>query len=468
MGAISRLSMPLLISESQIGLLQLLDSISGVFVSVFNFGFGQVLARLFPRYRNPANGHHGFLAFGLSLSLMGVVFSSIIYYFFGNFLFENGQQNHLMRSFSMLVFPLLFFRMLYINMDAYARMLFASTIGVFLDGLLTKILFVVTLFLFWLSLIDYKGLVYCFTIALCTPGLIMLVYAVKKTAVLSLPHPELIHKNNRKTLLTNMLFGILMGASASIILYVDSLMINKMLTLAALGVYSVFFFAARLLLIPSQNINRISAAVVAESWERNDMKNIAEVYRKSSLNQLILGVYLFGVAWACLEPALSFLPQYAYGRYVFFYLGLGLLVEMLTGVNTVIISTSDKYQYNTYFNLALMAAVIVLNYFLISQFDLIGAAVASMLAMVFINVARWLFLYKVYGLQPFDLTFLKAFLVCLIFVLLCCVVDYEASPLVKMVINSVGLSLLFWSVVLRLKLSEDMNAWLLKMKNKFI
>ena len=81
-GAISRLSMPLLISESQIGLLQLLDSISGVFVSVFNFGFGQVLARLFPRYRNPANGHHGFLAFGLSLSLMGVVFSSIIYYFF--------------------------------------------------------------------------------------------------------------------------------------------------------------------------------------------------------------------------------------------------------------------------------------------------------------------------------------------------------------------------------------------------
>ena len=65
-----------------------------------------------------------------------------------------------------------------------------------------------------------------------------------------------------------------MGASGSVVIYIDQLMINNMISLSAVGVYGTFFFAARLLVIPSRGINRISVVVLAESWKRDDRKNI--------------------------------------------------------------------------------------------------------------------------------------------------------------------------------------------------
>lgn len=466
-GAVSRISMPLIITEAQIGLLQLLDAVSGIFISVFSLGFFQILARMFPRFRDDKNGHHGFLLFGIFISLVGILASWVIYYFFGEYLFHNGKDSNLMRSFSFLIFPLIFFRIIFRNLDGYANMLYNSIIGTFLDSFITKVLLLFSLAAFWLSYIDFDYLVHCFAFILCFPGAAIVVYSLWKTNKIILPHKKLIQKSNRKEIYHNMVFGILLGASGSIVLYIDSLMVNKMISMAALGVYSTFFFAARLMLIPTSSIARISGVVLADSWSNNNQKNIQEVYRKSSLNQLIIGAYLFGIGWACLDPALTFLPDYIAGKYVFFFIGLGLLVEMSTGLNTAIIATSDKYQYNTYFNLILTILVIVLNYIFIQLYGMIGAAIASMIALIVINVARWVFLYKRYQLQPFDRTFLSAFSIAVSFILICCIVDYEAKPIIKILINFIGLTVVFWFVVIQLKISSDINDWILKMKRKF-
>lgn len=69
-GAVSRLSMPIVLTEGQIGLIQLLDSISGFFVTIFSMGYVQILSMLFPNYRDDKTGHHGFLVFGILLSLL--------------------------------------------------------------------------------------------------------------------------------------------------------------------------------------------------------------------------------------------------------------------------------------------------------------------------------------------------------------------------------------------------------------
>ena len=465
-GAVSRISMPLLISEAQIGLLQLLDTISGVFISIFSLGFDQVLVRVFPKYRNDENGHHGFLLFGLFISFLGIAVSWIIYYFLGDYLFQNNEDSQLMRSFAFLIFPLIFFRIIFVNLDGYARMLFNTIIGSFLESFISKLLLVLSLGAFALTWINFDYLVYLFAFTLCAPGMVIIVFAIIKTNKISLPHKTLTQKSNRKQIYQYMLFGILTGASGSIVLYVDSLMVNKMISMAALGVYTTFFFAARLLIIPSKSINRVSVVVLAESWSSNNQENIQEVYRKSCLNQLLLGVFLFGIGWACLDPALVYLPKYMSGKYVFFFIGIGLLIEMATGVNAAIIGTSEKYKYNTYFNLILTFLVILFNYFLIIQYGMIGAALASMLAMLVINLLRWYFLYKTFKYQPFDKKFVKAFIVSVVFLTICCFMNYTAHPIVKIIVNITTLTILFWSVVIGFKLSEDINKWLLKMKHK--
>lgn len=470
-GAVSRLSMPIVLSEAQIGLLQLLDSISGVFANIFSLGYTQILLMLFPKYRDDETGHHGFLVFGILLSLLGIAMSCLVYLAFGDYYFNSTNSSVWFKSFSFLIFPLIFFRILFRNLDGYVRMLFNTVLGVFLEMFINKILLLLGLVAFALSWINYDHLVYVFTFILCLPGLIIIIFSFAKADKIKLPHKALFIPSNKKLMVQYSMFGVFTGLSGSVVLYVDSLMVNKMISIEALGVYATFYFAARLLVIPAVAINRISAVVIAESWKNDDMESIQTVYEKSCLNQLILGAFLFGVGWACMDPVLGLsakLDNYAEFQYVFFFLGLGLLFEMMTGANAAIISTSAKYKFETYFNLMLAALVIFLNYFFIIKYQVVGAAIASAIAMTLINISRFWFLKKVYRLQPFKSQFLKAFIICGLFVSIACFLDYDANPITKILLNGIGLTVVFWSVILGLKISPDMNDWLSKIYVKFV
>lgn len=471
-GSVTRISMSLLITEAQIGLLTLLDAISGVFTIIFSLGFEQILAKMFPRFRDDKNGHHGFLMFGVLLSLVGIGLSFLIFYLFEDFfLSDNEETNRIYRSFAFLVFPLIFFRIIFKNLDGYARMLFNTVIGIVLETFLSKLVLALGMIAFYLSWIDYQYLVYVFVLNFCLPGIVIAFYSFFKTAKVTLPHKSLIAPEERKSIASYVLFGVLMGASGSIVLYIDSLMVNKMVSLEALGVYSILYFAARLLVIPAKAINRISTVIIAESWKERNIENIQSVYEKSCLNQVLIGSFMFGIGWVLLEPILQLSPNlagYAEHIYIFFFLGLGLVVELATGVNTAIIATSTKYQWNTYFGFGLAIAVILFNLIFINAYGVEGAALASMCAMILINFLRWLFIYRTFKLQPFNQRFMKALVLCVGFILLTYFIDLELGLLGKVVLYGGGFTLLFWGIVIGTGLSPDINEWLLKMKNKFL
>jgi O-antigen/teichoic acid export membrane protein len=247
-------------------------------------------------------------------------------------------------------------------------------------------------------------------------------------------------------------------------------MVNNLVSLEALGVYSILFFAARLIVIPAKGVIRISNVVIAESWKDNDIKNIQSIYEKSCLNQLLIGAFMFGIGWACLAPVMSLSPNlagYSDHLYIFFFIGIGLLVEMATGVNAVIIGTSTKFKYNTYFGFLLAVLVIGFNLVFIHFYGVEGAAIASMLAMIIINLLRWLMLYKHFNLQPFNARFYKGLLVSVLFVTACSLIDLDLAVFPKLIIYSFGFTSVFWGLVIGLKISPDINQWIAKIKNSF-
>ena len=449
----------------------LLDAISGVFSIVFSLGFEQILNKMFPRFRDDKNGHHGFLMFGILLSLCGILLSFAIFYLTQDlFSSKNEETTKVFRSVAYLVFPLIFFRILYKNLDGYVRMLFNTVIGIFLETFLSKMVLAMGMVAFYLTWIDFEYLLYVYILNFCLPGFVLIFYAFFKTKKITMPHKDLIAPAERKKIGDYMVFGVLTGASGSIILYVDSLMVNNLVGMEMLGVYSILFFAARLLTIPAKAINRISTVVIAESWKEQNVENIQSVYEKSCLNQLLIGAFMFGVGWACLEPALSLSPNLSmYGEhtYIFFFLGLGLVVELGTGVNMGIIATSTKFRWNTYFGFGLAVLIIVFNLIFIKLFGVEGAALASMLAMIIINFLRWIFLYRVFKLQPFNQRFFLALIFSVGFILLCHFIDIEMSAIKKILIYGVALTVLFWGVVIATGISTDVNDWLRKMRNQY-
>jgi O-antigen/teichoic acid export membrane protein len=470
-GSITRLLLPFVLESAQIGIVALLDSISGLFVVVFNFGYNLILKKLFPKYRDEENGHGGFLVFGILLSIVGVLIGTGVFLLIENYMFaNNGTKGELLKPFAYLIPMVIFFRVLFLNIDGYVRMLFNTVIGTLLESFVSKLILLIAIVLVSLSYLTFEYFIYAYCLVLSIPGLIILLYAFSKTNKITLPSKDLLGES--KQIKMFILFGILSGSSSSIIQYADILMINKLSVTdpeSMMGIYSIMFFAAMLLGIPARSINKISSVILAESWKEKDMDNIQDVYAKSATNLLVIGTFLFVIGWSCIDPVLTFLPaEYEIGKYVFFFLGLAKLIELATGVNTEVIDTSAKYKYNTYFNTILAALVIGLNFFLIQFYGIVGAAIASFIAMTFINFLRAMLLKRAYNLWPFTGGFYKMVFIGIAFIILTSVLDFQMSPVVELTINFFGVSLLYWFIIIKMKISPEINEWLLKMKNRFL
>lgn len=470
-GAVTRLLMPIALSEAQIGLIQTLEYVSGSFKTIFNLGFNQVLTRMFPDFRNPEKGHHGFFALGLYISLIGFVFALLLYFVLGTEFFVSDTDAHagLVKAFLWLAIPRMFFELIFYNLDGYARMLFNSVIGAFLESLVLKIIFALGIVLFYYQLVNFEGMLYVVTIGFMLPGIIILIYSFKQSNKIVAPDPSIYKGGNGKRMLEYMLFGILAGATGSFVLYIDSFMVSTLISLEALGIYATLFFAARLIIVPSRSINRIANTILAESWKEKDLDNILVVYRKSCINQLIIGGFLFILGWNLIEGTMSFsdkFESYQQHLYVFFFLGLSTLTEMATGINAGVIATSERYKMNTYLNIGLVVLLVVTNYVFIDSLGLEGAALASLVATFVINFIRWFYLVKVYHLQPFDRKFLMTVIFVAIFIGLSHFMKFSFHPVFSLVLQGFLLTLFYWVGVVGFRFSEDINSWLLKMKKK--
>ncbi len=63
------------------------------------------------------------------------------------------------------------------------------------------------------------------------------------------------------------------------------------------------------------------------------------------------------------------------------FIGLGRMVDLVTGINGTILGTSPKYKYELYFSVTLAILTVVTNYMLIPQYGINGAAFATFLSM---------------------------------------------------------------------------------------
>lgn len=185
---------------------------------------------------------------------------------------------------------------------------------------------------------------------------------------------------------------------------IDMVMIAALISFTDNGTYGILLFMANVIDIPIRSINQIASPVVSNSMERNDLKNVDLIYKKSSINALIFGIYLFVIMAVILPDIFKIMPnsddmiQYIY---VFFFLGLGKLVDMAFSVNGFIIIYSKFFKYNLLFLCILAIVNIILNYFLILEYGILGAAFATAFSIIVFNLMKLLFILKKLSLWPF-------------------------------------------------------------------
>ncbi len=459
---------PDFLTTDTIGLFSVLLSYSILSSQFASLGFNGVTNRLFPYFRDEKNQHNGFIFLAFAVITIGFTLFLIGFYlYYPNLIENNAQKSALLAEYAYLIIPLTFFLLFYTVLDVYNKLLYDAVLGTFLQEFFQRFMILLITILFIFKVINLHQFILLYAIAISLKTVVMFVYLLYKKQLSFRPQLSYINKKLKKEIISVALFSILTGLGSSIVFNIDKIIINKYMGLSSTGVYTIAFFFGTLVVIPSRTLLRISGTLIADAWKRNDVDYINDLYKKSCINQFIIGAFLFGGIWINIDNILQILgPEYIEGKWVILFIGLGYLFDMATGANGQIIALSKYYKASLYFTLMLIVLVIISMFIFIPLWGITGAAISIAFAFLLNNSLRYIFLYRKYKMQPFNWRFI--FIPLMLIILLGINYFIPQFPLIAdILLRSSIYSLYFLIIILSVPLSTEIKGIIMTVLKRF-
>lgn len=187
----------------------------------------------------------------------------------------------------------------------------------------------------------------------------------------------------------------------------DTILIASVLTnaMTKVALYSLAQNMASLVQVPQRGVVAASMAPLSTAWKQKDIPTIAQIYQRSSINQLVVGAGLLVLlVLNYTDAVLTFHLKSTYLQAfdLVVLLGITRLIDMGTGVNSQIIVTSPKWRFELISYVILLVIMLPLSYWFTKKYGITGTALVQVIAMSCYNLSRILFLWKLYDLQPFS------------------------------------------------------------------
>jgi len=449
---------PRIFTVGEIGVVQLLLSFATMLAQFSSLGFTNVINRLFPYFREGRGKHHGFLGLSLVITLAGFIAALIFLKLYApHFEEANMERSPLIAEYSFYLPALLLVTVLFNLLDNYNKVLYDAVLGTFLREFLFRVFNLALICLFWAGLIDFDGYVFGYILSQGLP-LIIIFFSLLKRGEISLKlETGFINQNLRREIIILSLFGILTGISTVTLTTLDKLFINTYLGEAEVGIYSIASYFAALISLPARSVSKISIPFLAESWKKDDMVTINDMYVRSSISQYAVGLLIFIGLLVNLDNIFRLLPDvYSRSAAVIILISLGNLVSGSAGVNGVVLSTSSLYRYQTWLMFILIALFVGTSIVFIPLFGITGAALASMVSNIIYSMLGVLLAGRRFGLWPYRLVHLKITLVGLVAATAGWLMP-EISLIPDILIRSILVTLIFTAGIWFWKLSDDLN-----------
>ncbi|NBX80199.1 MAG: hypothetical protein EBQ94_07450 [Flavobacteriales bacterium] len=392
-----------LLTTEQVGLLNLVITVSMLFAQLSNLGTIYSTWRFFPFFRNESKGHYGFLLMNILLVLIGVsIFAFLILAFNGPIVEYYNKKSPLFTSYYLWVIPLGIANVFFLIFESYLRGLFKNVLPVFLQEIFLRLLVLTGLILLSFKVIDFHQFFIFHALVYFIPSLILLVYLVQLKELSFSISSITVPRRFRKILISFSFFSYFNTLATMLVISMDAMMIASYIGLSATGVYTTMIYLTSALMVPYRSIIRVSSTFVAKHWKERNLIALQELYQKSSSVGLLIGLLGFLVIFVPIHELFTFIKDYKSGIYVFVILMVGRILDMYSGLNGTIFSTSRKFKYDLYFTILLCVMVFTMNLWLIPKFGINGAAISTSFAYVAYNVLRCYYVYHLFRLQPFN------------------------------------------------------------------
>jgi O-antigen/teichoic acid export membrane protein len=462
------------LSVEQMALSRLLLENSLLFAALAHLGTPFIADKFFARFRDEKQKHEGFFVFLLLYPLLGLAVFTLLYSAFqqniaGYFV----KESPLIIKYHFLSIPLTIFWVYITVLEVYSRNHSRITVPTMVREVYLKIANVLLIVIFALGWIDFRLLLYL-VVASYGLGVVVLLFYIKNLGKLFVRfNPALFRGPLFGQMMAFGLFIVLGGLGQNIVLFVDRVMLAGESGLKEAGIFIIATYIAGIIEIPKRTITQISIPILSSALQQQDMAKMEELYRKTALNQAIIGCLVFLGIWCNIDEIFSLLPKrdiYSEGKYVVLCLCLAKLFDMSTGLNAEILLYSAYYRVITVFVLLMAVFSIAANKLLIPAYNYNGAALATSLTTLVYCASRVWYVWQKFQIQPFTFrTVQVVFIAAVTFLAVAFIpfpVDNLLQVLFSMAIRSLLIVGIFGFLILRLNVSEDVKQLLTGLRRR--
>ncbi len=445
------------LTPAENGVLALIVSFGGIIGAFCNLGFGYAGVRYFPEMRSETKHHHGYLNASIKYSLMALVVASVI--FLSTKTLWVKEDNLLFSEYYVYSLVIALATVLFNALSVYMRFNFNSTTPTLSKEFVQRLLLVLFFIPFIFDFLSFKSYVNIYV------GVFMIIpfglyFFIKRKGYWYIKDyfGELDEKF-RKRFWRACGYGMITAVGASALMYLDSIMVNSLLSTGETGIYVRNFYFATIILMASRAVANISQTHISEAFKENDLLKVNDIYSKSCLTQTIVGLLFFLGIWGNVDNIYRILPQeFSAGRFVILIIGLGNMMTMITGTNQLIIGASPYYKINTYTVFILLGLAVAFNFLFIPKYGITGAAIATALSTTVFSTLRSLFIYYKYKMQPYDWRYLVIIITGIMAWWVSTLLPQLDSLFVDLILRSGIITLLFVLPIYLLKVSSDINS----------
>ena len=444
------------------GLVVFLLSAANVLMPLTAFGIQYTIVKFFPIYKTKLEKDRFF-----SLALLLPLGIALIIGFFGTLFYEKisdllSQKNAMIKGYTFVIYLVAIATAYFEVFYAWTKVHLKSVFGNSIKELYSRISATILLILVWLKVINPEQFIWLMTASYFVRMLIMAWYAFK----LYTPKFTFTLPDNFKEIIQYSGYIILAGSAGAILLDIDKVMLPQKGAIELAAYYTVGVFIASVIEVPGRAMSQILQPLTSKALQENNMKEVTSLYKRSSINLLLFSGLIFLLINANIHELYKIVPKadYSAGVYIVLMVSIAKLYTMLLGNNGAIISNSKHYRVLLPYGIGMALSVTLLNNWFIDILGMNGAALSTLVVLLFFNTVKLWYVKSKFDIVPFTNKTIQLVLVIIAFFGVFYYWNFSFHPIINIGLKSILITIPYVFVLKKLNISPEVN----KILNKYL
>ncbi|MCZ2458792.1 MAG: lipopolysaccharide biosynthesis protein [Chitinophagales bacterium] len=452
-----------LFTEEQYGLTGIFIAISIMMSALAGMAMPSFIFKFYPYYNdNLPPKKNDMITWALLISVIGFILVLIAGIALKHLVVRKfGGNSQMLVTYYYWLFPMGFGLTIYTVLEAYAWNLHKSVLTNFLREVQWRLFTTIFIVLFVTGIIgDFSLFIKFFAFTYPGIAIILFIYLVATKKIHFSFNVSKVTRRFFKKILALCLYVYSGTFIFTLSQVFDTFVIASLKGLDKAGIYTLATVISSVVQAPQRGVIAASIAHLSKGWKDKNIPLLQRIYQRSSLNLLIFSCGIFVLIWMNFADGVTTFnlkPEYLEAIDVLFLLGLARIIDMGTGVNAQLITTSTYWRFELVSGLILLSLMLPLTYILTKEYGIIGPAFANIISISIYNLIRIAFLWIKFKLFPFTLPSIYTLLLALAGFGVCYFAFHNMHGFMAMVLRSLLFIIIYAGGVIYFNLSPDIK-----------